>query len=275
MNKPNFPILAEVYDHFWSATKSWEMPPIARAWYRGHTDSTWLLLPTIFRNGNEKHEFLLTKRFRLLAPGYGVEIPTNRLDQWLFLMQHHGAPTRLLDWTESLDMSLFFACKDWIHTRDLDQCSDGAIFALDPIFLNQKTLQESDFPVTWSQNPVFQTIKFAFGTQDEVVFGPDCQPRKIPYLETPVAILPSTIHSRIKAQKACFTLHGKDKRDLESIFSSQGWQESGRLIKYKIEKSLKPRLTEELANAGVTYAVVFPDLDGLANDLKYQFNIIF
>jgi hypothetical protein len=93
-------------------------------------------------------------------------------------------------------------------------------------------------------------------------------------LETPVAILPSTVHSRIKAQKACFTLHGNDKRDIESIFSSQGWQESGRLIKYKIEKSLKPGLTEELANAGITYAVVFPDLDGLAKDLKYQFNII-
>ncbi|MCS6289102.1 MAG: FRG domain-containing protein [Nitrospira sp.] len=47
--------------------------------------------------------------------------------QWLFLVQHHRVPTRLLDWSESLNAALFFACLDWIKNRNIERCSDGAV----------------------------------------------------------------------------------------------------------------------------------------------------
>jgi hypothetical protein len=265
-------VLTEIQQHFGDLTGSWHLPRIARPWFRGHKNTDWQLVPSILRNGNQQHEFQLTKRFRLLAPGFGVEIDTHRLDQWLFLMQHHRAPTRLLDWSESLDTALFFACLDWINHRDIEQCSDGAVFALNPIFLNEQVLGISDFPVTWVQNRVLQTIKFAFGTENETVIGPDQAP--ITFLQLPVAVFPSTVHGRMRAQKACFTLHGADPRDLRAIFFENGWSAANMLLEYAIPRERKPKLTDDLSMAGTTYSTIFPDLEGLASDLAFQFRVV-
>ncbi|HSR70176.1 MAG TPA: FRG domain-containing protein [Acidobacteriota bacterium] len=269
-------MLTEIHEHLASVTGHWEMPRIGRPWFRGHERPNWQLVPSILRNGNQQHEFPLTKRFRLLAPGFGVELDTNRLDQWLFLMQHHRAPTRLLDWSESLNTALFFACLDWITSRDIAQCSDGAVFALNPIFLNEQVLGISEFPVTWVQGRVLQTIKFAFGTQNEVVLGPNGAPVRPPitFLQWPVAVFPSTVHGRMRAQKACFTLHGADHRDLRTIFAENGWSAANILVEYKISRDRKPELADDLSVAGTTYSTIFPDLEGLGSDLAFQFRLV-
>jgi len=265
-------LLTAIQEHFLTMTKPWPLPPIARPWFRGHENTDWKLVPSILRNGNQEHEFPLTKRFRLLAPGFGVDIPTDRLDQWLFVMQHNHAPTRLLDWSESLNTALFFACLDWIKKRKIDECSDGAVFALNPIFLNLQVLGESNFPVTWTQNRVLQTIKFAFGTENERVL--DRNDEIIHYLELPVAIFPSTVHGRMRAQKACFTLHGADHRDLRNIFQEKGWAAAGMLLECRIPQDSKRQLASDLVLAGTTYSTIFPDLEGLTSDLKFQFGIV-
>lgn len=263
-------MLTDIHQHFAAITSGWRMPPIARPWFRGHERLDWQLIPSILRDGNQRHEFPLTKRFRLLAPGFGVNIDTDRLDQWLFLMQHHRAPTRLLDWSESLNTAIFFACLDWLTWRDPDRCTDGAVFGLNPIFLNEQVLGISDFPVTWVNNRVLQTIKFAFGTEDEPVV--DAEGRPVSFLDWPVAVFPSTVHGRMRAQKACFTLHGADHRDLRAIFRENGWPEA-MLLEYPIPRERKPQLADDLALAGTTYSTIFPDLEGLASDLMSQFRI--
>jgi hypothetical protein len=256
-------LLGEIQSYFWNKTQ-WCLPPIAKPWFRGHEDKAWKLAPSIFRGGWSKYEFPLTKRFRLLAPGFGVEIPEGRLDQWLFVMQHNGAPTRLLDWTESLNTAVFFACLDWIKARDIGKTTDGVVYALNPIFLNKQVIDLAEFPVTWVQGRVLQTIKFAFGTELERVEGQMIAP-----LDLPVAIFPSTVHGRMRSQKSCFTLHGIDQSGLSEIFRRLGWPEE-MLVNYVIPANEKPQLASELALAGTTYSTVFPDLEGLANDLRFH-----
>jgi hypothetical protein len=204
-----------------------------------------------------------------MAPGFGTTPHTDRIDQWLFLMQHHGAPTRLLDWTESPLIAAFFAVETASRTSDVQ--NDAAVYGLDPIALN-KLSSIDHFPNTWVQNPVAQTIKFAFGTQDEPVVI-DGRKVEMKYLELPVSIYPSTVHSRIASQRSCFTLHGSDPRDFEAIFDGKPLMKDKKLIKYHIPKGVVPSILGELSDLGITHGAVFPDLDRLARELRYGFGI--
>src|SRR4051794_14108420 len=78
-------------------------------WFRGHADSTWKLLPSLARLPNKiEAELALIKRFKQNAYSIGDVPPESEDWRWLFLMQHHGAPTRLLDWSENPLVALYF-----------------------------------------------------------------------------------------------------------------------------------------------------------------------
>jgi len=57
--------------------------------------------------------------------------------EWYFLMQHHGAPTRLLDWSEGSLAALYFAIRERGSKGDPNNGKDAAVFMLDPWWLNE------------------------------------------------------------------------------------------------------------------------------------------
>jgi FRG domain len=100
-------------------------------WYRGHSDSGWMLLPSMYRPGvdfNKERE--LFRDFKIRMSTEGAFNPQNEMD-WLFIAQHHGLPTRMLDWTENPLVALFFAVENYSNGKD------GKIFALHPARFNK------------------------------------------------------------------------------------------------------------------------------------------
>ncbi len=98
-------------------------------WFRGHTDAQWKLAPNLYRVRYPKRgiriiEDEIRQEFMMRAPGLTDRGPLNSWE-WYFTMQHFGAPTRLLDWTEGVLIALYFA------VRDSRGESDAAIWALD------------------------------------------------------------------------------------------------------------------------------------------------
>jgi FRG domain len=111
-------------------------------WFRGHACADWKLSPKLYRYGLPKRgiriiEDEIRQEFIMRAPSLTDAGPQNTWE-WYFTMQHSGAPTRLLDWTEGALIAAYFAA------RDSKGDADAAVWALDPWWLNKHVLGERE-----------------------------------------------------------------------------------------------------------------------------------
>jgi FRG domain len=270
-------------------------------WFRGEPLRTETpLLPVLFREPGRHDENRLLQQFRMKAPslGLGTIPPRDHTDQWLFLARHVGLPTRLLDWTEGLLIGLLFAVYN--SRGEPRNADDGAtLWMLDPVELNNQSTPQSpsranDFPLTWinhlsvpptrgellswlaaladdgisdkaqhlrqirdgiGRNAGALNVMRAWGSPKDDSLG----------THLPIAVHGTSIHPRITAQKGCFTIHGIVEQPLSELVDRRV------LKQYIIDANSLDRIRRDLRLAGITYSTMFPDLDGLAVDLRSLF----
>lgn len=234
-------------------------PPEQPKWFRGEPESTTPLLPTLYRRNLGAHENPLLQMFRARASGYHDVVPIcENTDQWLFLARHAGLPTRLLDWSEGSLLGLHFALQE----------KEPVVWMLNPLHLNyfargaaanENPNDAREFPLTWFDPP---PPKINIGTVN--IRGAWEHDR--PGVALPVAVYPTYVHSRLRGQRACFTVHGKQKVGLNSLVPS------AILKRYVISPKHCREMRQELLLLGVTDSVAFPELDGLARELTERFS---
>jgi hypothetical protein len=97
--------------------------------FRGMSRADTDLTSSLVRLGGDAHELErhLLRNFRKYAPRGAV--PVDSVSNWLALGQHHGLPTRLLDWTYSPYVALHFVTA---HLERYDE--DGAVWCADYLF---------------------------------------------------------------------------------------------------------------------------------------------
>lgn len=224
-------------------------------WFRGEPEVDTPLLPKVFRklaDGRYHNENQLLQMFRMKAANFsGVTMPPRgSTDEWLFLAQHVGLPTRLLDWTESALVGLYFAIKQ----------VKPVVWMLDPIRLNtlsvtDKPLNIYGFPLTWfdppgkNKNIGVENIKGAWE------LGYDG-------IDLPVAVHPTYLHPRMSAQRSVFTVHGAKKVPLGSLVPEDI------LRKFIIDQNAISMIVKDLRMLGINESTAFPDLDGLSRELS-------
>lgn len=224
-------------------------------WFRGEPEVHGTeLLPRLYRLGPKRqrhHENELLQRFRQKAPSLGQCPPRESTDQWLFLAQHVGLPTRLLDWTESPLVALHFAL-----TQPKRR---SVVWILDALGLLRQSVPPRDrasitslLGLTWLPNRLHSVNLNAAWT---------CGNGAIPL---PVPIPPTNVHLRMNAQRSCFTVHG-------STPTSIAQQVPRHLTRLTVDPSARHRLRTELRGTGIDYSTVFPELDGLAKELGERF----
>jgi hypothetical protein len=226
----------------WSAQEKAYFDP----WFRGQANAEWGLQPNLYRLGLQADEDELRLEFkRRAAQLLAVERePTNEW-AWYFLMQHHGAPTRLLDWTDSALVALFFAVNSASPSNP--SRDDAVVWALNPFWLNGTVVNiDSTIQTDWVEAdkylmPVYQ------GTLVQ---------------ELPIAIDPVHTAKRISVQFSRFTIHGTRPDGLTDVAG-----ETGQLRKLVIPARCLDRFRTDLRTCGIIDTAVFPDLEGLARDL--------
>ena len=219
-------------------------------WFRGHSRSSYKLLPSLARSATAlEREAILSKRFKQNAYPFRQHPPESEWE-WLFLMQHFGVPTRLLDWTESPLVALYFAVNDSDLTHDKD---DGNIYALLPARYNY------EYPRL--QPPVPLDIP-CFGV-DSIL--DDYRPDKIGMEKTsvkyPVAAIANRQNERIMAQLGVFTIMHRDTSPIEDLAPQH-------LARFKIPAAAKSQLRDDLKALRITQLTLFPELTSVASVTK-------
>lgn len=210
--------------------------------FRGHNKTCWSLTPKLGRMNltlpeTKDKEIRLFYDFRNFS---GPLLPENQNPwQTIFLMQHHGLPTRLLDWTASFGVALYFALKG--------AKEDAAVWILDPFDLNEKCYN--------NKYNLYNSDDLLYNYQDIFIDGK----KKLPARVFP--LVPGRYHPRLFHQSAYFTLHRDLEQGLEKICPSA-------LRKIEIPARLFPEAKSFLELAGINEFLLFPDFDGLSRHLK-------
>ncbi|HEX8573309.1 MAG TPA: FRG domain-containing protein [Allosphingosinicella sp.] len=232
--------------HYWSKfleeleQAKEELNASKTAWYRGVVSEDHLLVPSLLRiPGGLKKEQHLFERFAQIWRALNSSARSEFTD-WdlLFEMQHYSVPTRLLDWTETLGVAVFFAT---LERND----KDSFIYVLNPIALNQ-LVGKDDLIGQWDRE--------RFGYRNVFWRGDPFKP------QNPIAINPLHSNPRLAAQRGRFTVHGVDIGPLEVSCGSC-------VRKIRLSKDAKPAAAEFLRMAGIDELDVFPDVAGAARFL--------
>lgn len=230
-------------------------------WFRGQPSAMWDLRPRLYR---EEWASADESEVRLEFEGEGLQLTATNLNrtkwEWYFLMQHYGAPTRLLDWSGNPLVALYFATLD---ERDDRKNRDAAVWVFDPWRWNGLHVDGLSGPALpgWDEtNPYLLDLEEACNG-DEVV------------KRWPIAIQPPSIDRRLANQTARFLLFGKRKdlvRAANRTDAGNKGKKRSRLEQIVIAGRKLETLRLELDNVGINHRILFPDLQGLGEHLSWE-----
>jgi hypothetical protein len=227
--------------------------PQWRPWFRGHKRGDWKLKPFLYRFDSDLRPDVLSTEavLRLEFKRIGIQLVNRepKTDwEWYFLMQHYGAPTRLLDWTDGALLALHFAL-----SRDAWETEEAAVvWVMDPVWLNKSTLK-NDGALPGIEDPKMAEWLPA-----------DTRNLKQEY---PVAFCPTHVAPRVASQRSQFTIFGSNTNGLVDLAETDN---NARLAKIEIPPISIRHVRIDLRTCGIYETSVFPDLDGLSRELIEQ-----
>lgn len=243
-------LTGQVYEGSWEAGISRFRPNIA---FRGHSDASYELKSGLIRLGgsSERLEGHLLRNFRKYARRDSVA--GDSIWDWMALAQHHGLPTRLIDWTYSPYVAMHFATA---KLEDFE--TDGVIWCVNfakaneliPETLKEVLREEGSYSFTVE---MLNNIAKTPGEFDRL--APD------PFV---VFFEPPSLDDRIVNQFALFSLMSSAVAPIDAWLG----EHPELCRKIIIPAAAKWEVRDKLDQANITERVLLPGLDGLSSWLK-------
>ncbi len=239
--------------------------------YRGQRIATRPLMTSLERmclrlEGNLKNapkiEQKLIREFRRRYYQYRSNIRDEEdLLEWLSIMQHFGAPTRLLDFTYSIFVAAYFALQSVPqHRPSREKKEHASVWAINAKWaLEESSKLFPDKKVIF--NPMdeksLEDFKDAFFSKEPKMFACNVNPFRL--------------NERLTLQRGVFMCPGNVARSFEeNLLSLQGATSSSNVKKLVIPESLREIAMKELRDMNIDYATLFPGLDGFATSLQFS-----
>ncbi|MFK8101968.1 MAG: FRG domain-containing protein [Saprospiraceae bacterium] len=207
--------------------------------FRGQADSRWKLRSSFDRIEQDKSKYdILIKTFTQVCKKYNYNeelLKSSKKEKNILaaFAQHYGLPTRLLDWTNSYYFAAFFAYAETIPGTN-GECTIWAI--------NQDSILEAKA----------QGLEF-------------------------IKLSTNKFNYRIKNQLGHFTLskHTEDSiNEYETkIRSIHGIDDLLWRFDIKYKKNELGQVLSDLNDMGITYSVVYPDLEGYIKESMFRAGI--
>lgn len=252
--------------------------------FRGQSNKDWKLQTTLERASIVNNadiraiplfEKKIIERFQRRALYYLDKVPeTSNLLEWISLIQHHGGPTRLLDFTYSYYVATYFSIESALQ--------DSALFCLNKNLVYSNGLETEKWRGC-DKGSNFGTIQYCNSALNEQTLSP-----------LVMLIEPFNMHERLSRQQGLFALPfegrqafeynlsltvSKFQKDLPVSYKLDNFEDFLEvlkddcvLLKIVIPKKHHSEIRRDLLSMNITTETLFPGIDGFAKSLINEFN---
>lgn len=233
--------------------------------YRGHRCIEWALETSLDRyfkrqrvakNQRATTEQLLIREFKRGYHDFGHHVPPHTAHlEWLALMQHHGAPTRALDFTYSVYVAAYFAME---HSKG--DCAVWAINARWAAKQSARALMRAGKDGADRLGERWQSVS------DEEMVQPIFM--DAPHVLMACPLNPFLMNERLRAQQGAFLIPGDVAVSFaDNLEALDGSEKPSHVYRLRIPSKIKRQAMRDLFHMNVTRASLFPGLDGYAQML--------
>jgi len=235
--------------------------------FRGQTNSLWKLESTLERvigtpwdqEKAKKFEELSLIRFQSKYSIYKQnEILPNSKLSWLSMMQHYGVPTRLLDFTESPYIALYFI----LETYNFQSNTNFSIYAID----YTKIIDNSISIITDSGQQFPCERNEITKKSDEIFDFLDQNNYDILWVTEPLIL-----NERIDRQSGSFLISINKSTTIESLINTGLYDDC--IIKYTIDYNLYESIYALLRKMNINSKLLYGDLAGLSKSIKMELQV--
>ncbi|WP_320151078.1 FRG domain-containing protein [uncultured Tolumonas sp.] len=255
--------------------------PFENVWFRGVASPKYELKPRVHWDKIDKscEENLI---YGFLRDQFRYHTSSNNNPWYMYaLMQHHGLPTRLLDWSKSPLVALYFA----LTQNKIDEADNHRVWILNPYELNNYFTGNSNVfcPSQMSNAMRYIEREVYFDAENNEVKRSELGKLKLlfdSYLPSnlvdslphrlvahPFAIETIPLDARMSAQQSVFSIHGTDDRSLDKLL------DNNILTHVDIDVHSNTKILNQLNKIGITEDTIFCDLDSLAKRLRREQNL--
>lgn len=230
--------------------------------YRGHSDLSWKLQSTLERilennyetKGKKFEKYAIDdfkSRFHLYDKS-NIQ-PKTKLE-WLSIMQHYGVPTRMLDFTQSPYVAIYFALE---NIKKTDK-GPFVIYAIDYRSIMKKSLdyllgQDEKIQITYDE--MYYERDKLFNITDEKAY------------EVLWIVEPSVSNLRLEKQSGCFLISGNVKKTIEQILKSEIYSDVDN-YRFIVPNSFWDNIYILLKRMNIDSKTIYGDLEGLSKSIK-------